>query len=286
MNAKITKFMEKGQLCIKFENLDSWQLFDYISDIIENTIKAQLLQFLPGDWVGAKWFIKDRIVFELIHNDDTGNYLKLLERQDFIEYFISKDVGLGLRTLKEGDFSQNKNKIQFLENIATEILNEINKKIPPIQAKFKVNLHISLEMRNNITYIMIDDKPFNFCLGLYLLLPKNIIDQVNVESISEAYEQYGLKKEEIKLNPEEEFWGHCSNIQAWVENNYDTKLIHYNLAFPLLKRLTEVGDPLAKRVFKEEIAKRYNSGFPSVVKYLEEEGFLEYLSKEELEALK
>ncbi|TXT64250.1 MAG: hypothetical protein BAJALOKI1v1_590010 [Promethearchaeota archaeon] len=39
-------------------------------------------------------------------------------------------------------------------------------------------------------------------------------------------------------------------------------------------------------MFKEEIAKRYKSGFPTGVKYLEEERYLKYLSEEELEALK
>ena len=116
-------------------------------------------------------------------------------------------------------------------------------------------------------------------------------DHWDIESIDEAYQnfnigQYGINLDDIKLSPEDEFRGHCSNLQAWIENDYDTRLIHYNLAFPLLKRLTEAGDLLAKKVFKEEIAKRYKSGFPSVVKYLEEERYLEYLSKEELEVLK
>ena len=47
----------------------------------------------------------------------------------------------------------------------------------------------------------------------------------------------------------------------------------------------EAGDPIAKRVFKEEIAKRYASRFPSVVRYLEHEGYLKYLSKDELSAI-
>jgi hypothetical protein len=76
------------------------------------------------------------------------------------------------------------------------------------------------------------------------------------------------------------------NLQAWYENNYDTRLLRANIAFPLLKRLTEVGDPIAKRVFREEVAKRYASGFPSVVKYLEIQGYLEYLTKDEIASLK
>ena len=114
------------------------------------------------------------------------------------------------------------------------------------------------------------------CLGLYLILQINE-SHYNINSIDEASQEFNSQKYRVELNntklsPEDEFWGHCSNIQAWVENYYDTRLIHHNLAFPLLKKLTEAGDPIAKKVFKEEIVKRYKTGFPSVVKYLMEEG--------------
>ena len=39
-------------------------------------------------------------------------------------------------------------------------------------------------------------------------------------------------------------------------------------AFPLLKQLTDVGDPLAKRVFKEEIVKRIESNYEPVINFL------------------
>ena len=34
---------------------------------------------------------------------------------------------------------------------------------------------------------------------------------------------YNIKKE--FLPPEEDFWAHCSYIQAWVENEYDSEKI-------------------------------------------------------------
>ena len=51
------------------------------------------------------------------------------------------------------------------------------------------------------------------------------------------------------ITPEQEFWGHRSNIQAWVECEYDTRLLHSNLSFPLLKALSDAGDPKAKAIF-------------------------------------
>ena len=52
-----------------------------------------------------------------------------------------------------------------------------------------------------------------------------------------------------------------------------------------MKRLTEVGDPLAKKRFKDEIAIRYGSGHPTVRTYLAHEGYLKFLNQEELECL-
>ena len=40
---------------------------------------------------------------------------------------------------------------------------------------------------------------------------------------------------------------------------------HHNLAFPLLKVLTKSGDLQAKKVFREEIAKRFESGYVPVI---------------------
>ena len=37
----------------------------------------------------------------------------------------------------------------------------------------------------------------------------------------------------VDITPKQEFWAHCSNLQTWNENYYDTRLIHTNLAFPL-----------------------------------------------------
>jgi len=100
-------------------------------------------------------------------------------------------------------------------------------------------------------------------------------DKVNNPSESKNYE----------ISPNIEFWGHCSNLQAWAENDYNTTLLHRNIAFSLLKELTIVGDPIAKKVFKEEIAKRIASNYPPVQEFLRVNGYLDFLSKEELSSI-
>lgn len=92
--------------------------------------------------------------------------------------------------------------------------------------------------------------------------------------------------EERGITPEEVFIGHCSNLQAWAENDYNSRLLHRTMAFPLLKRLVEAGDSVAKAVFKEEIISRFESGNPTVVRYLISEGYIrKYVKEELLEAL-
>jgi hypothetical protein len=87
------------------------------------------------------------------------------------------------------------------------------------------------------------------------------------------------------ITPEQEFWGHCSNIQAWVENNYDTRILMSNISFPLLRELARAGDPLATKVFKEEIALRLETGYPSVVQYLLNQGYIRYFTPEEFKTI-
>ena len=78
------------------------------------------------------------------------------------------------------------------------------------------------------------------------------------------------------------FQVHCSNIQAWEENNYDSRILTSNLAFPLLRRLVKLGDPKAERVYKKEIACRFESGVMSVMMFLAIDGYLNSLNEEEL----
>jgi len=179
--------------------------------------------------------------------------------------------------------------------------------------EFKVNDYVTLKLEyieGDIdvipgwsTVIYVKGKRFKQCKYLLLNIPVDDISSFDrIQSVDEAEEEvrnrflkkygkdywvdYNEDDESVeKIPPEVEFWGHCSNMQVWYESNYDTRLLHRWLAFPLLKELTEAGDPVAKKVLKEEIAKRYTSGHPSVVGFLKNEGYLEYLTPEEIGAI-
>lgn len=157
--------------------------------------------------------------------------------------------------------------------------------------EFHINKYLSLRLErepwaDKKTTIHVAGQAFIQCKFLLLNIPITEISTFDeIESIDEAAERVdGIAEREIRkieIPPEVEFWGHCSNLQVWYEHDYDTRLIHSNLAFPLLSKLAEVGDPLAKKKFKAEVIKRYKNGTDKTREFLRMEGFLESLPLDE-----
>ncbi|MHA1987357.1 MAG: hypothetical protein ACW98D_12025 [Promethearchaeota archaeon] len=151
--------------------------------------------------------------------------------------------------------------------------------------EFRVSKLITLRLTEGNTILYVNNKEFKQCKILLLNIPREDQTVHEFNSIDEATEKLdNVTNQEKKgiFDPEAEFWGHCSNLQAWVENKYDTTLLHRALAFPLLHVLSKEGDLLAKQRFKEEIARRYKYGNYTVQAYLFEEGYLSYLTKAEI----
>lgn len=157
--------------------------------------------------------------------------------------------------------------------------------------EFKVNEYIKLRLEDEKTVIYVAGKRFSQCKHLLLNIPVNKIEIFNdISSIDDSEVLYSKLKRNIQekriiIPLEAEFWGHCSNLQVWVENDYNTRLIHRNLAFPLLKKLYEIGDPIARKVFKEEISKRLSSLNPLVIEYLFMEGYVDCLNEDEIKSI-
>jgi len=169
-----------------------------------------------------------------------------------------------------------------------------NKKKIDSLLEFKVNEYLSLKFEKEKTNIFVNDKIFKHCKFLLLDIPINEVDQFNeIESIDEAEERLDRSLEPISrsirnfdiIPPETEFWAHCSNLQVWYENDYDTRLLHRDLAFSLLAKLTNAGDSTAKKVFNEQIVKRFLSGYFPVMRYLFELDYLGKLNNEEYKYL-
>ncbi len=154
--------------------------------------------------------------------------------------------------------------------------------------EFKVNEHITLKLENGKTIIYVAGKLFRQCKYLLLEIPVDEVGSFDeIQSIDEAAEMLDHTMEneltpELLIPPEVEFWGHCSNLQAWYEQKYDPRLLHSNLAFPLLRKLTDVGDPLARQIFKEVLTKRLIGGAYAVMELLINGNYIELFNRDEL----
>ena len=153
--------------------------------------------------------------------------------------------------------------------------------------EFKVNEYITLKLENGKTNIYVTGKLFKQCKYLLIKIPiSDITSLEDIESIDEAAKKLNHSLEndinEYTIPPEVEFWGHSSNLQTWYEYGYDLRLLHSNLAFPLLQKLDEVGDPLARQVLKEELVKRLIDGAYSVLDLLINKAYINYFNKDEL----
>lgn len=170
-----------------------------------------------------------------------------------------------------------------------------------VQREFRINKYLTLKLVGHNTELFVNDKSFIQCKQLILSIPREQKEQYSeIDSIDEAAEIYDhtihdhevLREGEAPevendenfslISPEEEFWGHCSNLQVWVEHDYDTRLLKANLGFPLLKALAKAGDKRAEVRLKEEIIERVKSDYEPVIEYLYVEGYIDMLSNEEL----
>jgi len=144
---------------------------------------------------------------------------------------------------------------------------------------FKVNKYITLSLKDGKTEIYVNNELFLLCKKLVIQLDEfNFEEFEDIESIDELVKRGSFPNNKlIDIPPEIEFWGHCSNIQAWADNNYNPSLIHSNLAFPLLKKLTDEGDSKARIIFKEEILKRLEQSNETVLITLLENQYLDFL---------
>ena len=180
----------------------------------------------------------------------------------------------------------NKNEMKQLIDRFSIVLKEYQESS---ENTFKLNEFLSLKLNGKTTNIYVNNKLFRTCTYLLINIPTDRVEDFDdIQSIDEAEQHLGQDlhydkgREEFKIDPIEEFRAHCSNMQAWVEHDYNTQILHRNLAFPLLKELIKAGDPKAKIAYKNELAYRLESNDIVVTKYLIEYGYLSDLHDDEL----
>ena len=185
-------------------------------------------------------------------------------------------------------FSENHRR--FLQEFNNELFLRNLDKFPK-EKEFKINERLKLKLVGGQTVIYVDEKPFHQCKYLLLnLTQKDFKNFEYIESIDEAFQIYNNmdknhEKDRALIDPISEFIGHCSNLQAWYEYEYDLRILHSSLSIPLLKKLALLGDKKAIIRLKESISTRIASkNFNTIIFYLNEE-YLALFSNEELEVM-
>ena len=110
--------------------------------------------------------------------------------------------------------------------------------------------------------VLVDGKPFLHCSFVVADIPSTDRDIQSIDDLAQYQDARILEGDNVRkyLTPIEEVFAHASNLQAWAEHGYDTRLLHSNIAFPLLKELANAGDETAARAFKIELEERIDNG--------------------------
>ncbi|HME51756.1 MAG TPA: tetratricopeptide repeat protein [Candidatus Lokiarchaeia archaeon] len=126
------------------------------------------------------------------------------------------------------------------------------------------HLDVAWDTKDARVQVLVDGRPVLHCA--FLVADISPVDE-SIESIDDLARVAGARQLEGQgirdiMTIEEEVFAHASNIQAWAEHDYDTRLLHSNIAFPLLKELAAAGDDKATRVLQADIETRLRDGSP------------------------
>ena len=180
-------------------------------------------------------------------------------------------------------------KLRFRKLLRKSLKNPSEKTI--VRTEFRINPFLTLRLMdfgNNFTYTVIsvngNDRKFN----IYEFTFKEILEILNEKKCYSCMDEACMDligtydMEDFMEDPDTMFWFYCCYIDAWVQFNYDTRLLRMDDAFPILKALYETNATKAREVFKLEIVKRFLSGYIPVIRYLISEGYLKYFEFEEI----
>ncbi len=136
----------------------------------------------------------------------------------------------------------------------------------PLRININRFLDVAYDEQVGRARVLVGGKPFLHCSFIVTTFPVGD-DIPQIDSIEDCamclkhdarvLEHLGARE---WLTPAEEVLAHASNLQAWAENGYDMRLLHKNIAFPLLMELANAGDENAKRILDSEIGIRIREG--------------------------
>jgi hypothetical protein len=160
----------------------------------------------------------------------------------------------------------------FWEKRNPAIKEAIEERMNLNRSKFIINPYLSVVNDDGEIKILVNDIVVDICKNLFMNVPSEKMEEYDiylddVRSIDELENRFEDKRREVPfiiekgmISIDDEFWAHCSVLQAWAENDYDTRLLHSSIAFPLLKQLKDCSDPRAIVAYKREIVSRFLDG--------------------------
>ncbi|MHA1479374.1 MAG: hypothetical protein ACTSPU_14360, partial [Promethearchaeota archaeon] len=165
--------------------------------------------------------------------------------------------------------------------------------------EYKVNEFLTLKLEEHKTYIYVNNerRDFTKIFNIHKIKEKYF---KYVDSIEEAVFRFDVldnynydaleEDEEISNSSEEEFRDHCSILQTWLDNDFDTSDIGTSLLQTYLLlylsemcRYADIDNPLVIEFIKNEITKRIDSGSYNIVLFLFDQSFFYFFSQEEVE---
>jgi len=310
-------------LAYELQDMGESQKLNILEEDLINTLEPEKVFILVREdlrrifvWKGAnspvkKKFMSSKVARELqekLMRNFGFHHCKIIsvdqgdEVQEFLDAFNLESMEVReklpdmiyIRNSEKPEFKKTKVFSEFHRRFLQEFNNELllrNSNIFPEEREFRINEHLKLKLIKGQTFIYVDEKPFHQCKYLLLnLTQKDFKNFEHIDSIDEAFQIYNKmeknhERDHAMIDPVSEFIGHCSNLQAWYEYDYDLRILHSSLSIPLLKKLALLGDNKAIIRLKESIATRIaTKNFNTIIFYLNEE-YLELFSKEELEVM-
>jgi len=137
---------------------------------------------------------------------------------------------------------------------------------------FPITSDLSVRVVENQVKAFVRDTPVSSCR--YAIV--TVAPDITATSMDEILAKYALPENESKkftreagLTLADEVFVHASNLQAWVEHDYNVNLIDSRLAWPLLRQLRPY-DPHANDAFLQAVHERWTAGSPQSRIALEE----------------
>ena len=172
-------------------------------------------------------------------------------------------------------------KLRIRKILRKSLKNPFEKAI--VRTEFWINQFITLRLMDfgegtEITLICVNGKRFNVFIFSLEEAYEILRDTNTYCCMDEAYRDLivNIKGNFFNVDSDTIFWNYCDYIKAWIDHDYDTRLLLKDDAFPILKALYEARGTKAREVFKLEIIKRFLSGYFPVITYLISEGYLKY----------